>query len=665
MAELDNQLRLITYFQISSDRATFANFMDTIKALGYKQGSDFWVNPGGDPSVMMKEPVAKDAKVIKAREKFNMGGFSFENQEAGKNIKESTYVVGEKVKVWMGGGKKALGEVKKIAFGDGFYFVEVAGKVVSRSLHELEPFTEGKDKLVKVAKKTLSLDEAVLEGLEEKEEVTEEITSMDEDFNEGIIDESDYEARKTIIGREKGNMSVDEMVDEAMDMTETSAEYKKTEDGAPDFGSEEDEEEFEGGDEEEGDNKGFGIGKRDVEEEGMELGKEGENDDEKRFMMYLKGATDNFPIGDGHAVSGSVMNEFEGAADLKWIKVTDSKFILAVAYDEEMSTMYIRFAYGVYEYYDVPEDVFTAFVNSPSMGKFFHANIIKTFAFNLAKKYDKTYGKNMQQGRKNSLAKRALGEEEGLSDRDSKVQFIIDNCDYIPEGHPLKALFWDDATRQQAIEKLAMADETTIEQLYRDIEDTKETEQVDYKVDEIVGENFSEGETMEEGKDKEIVKEAKSTKRFPILKEDVETVKNIAALKGYKVLAVQGELLESRKDGIMNILVEKNGRKAVIVYNDNINVKPWSWNGTKFNFMQEALDTVYVTTKQILSEGKVIERNELKENSKKVDQLLEQRKFADKTTKLSETETTRRKERSNDLLKKFLGDDLANRKFDR
>jgi len=751
MAELDNQLRLITLFQGNSDRAEWSKFLDEVKKLGYKQSQDFWPNPGGDASAMFKAPVVNDSKVVALKKKFGITGFGFENVEAGKNIKESAYVVGEKVKVWMGGGKKALGEVKKIAFGDGFYFVEVAGRVVSRSLHELEPFNEGTDKIVKTPKKSMSLDEAILDDtyfdehyisttlrpntLEKFQElmgsdgrffsaVSNVILDDDDDRSHNIwdggdearyneiqdfmgIDESEFDSnpgeidstddylrnRRQIISREKGNMSVDEMVDEAMDMTETSDEYKFDDEGAPDFGDEDeieptedeldqmeknfdivdkDEDEIEPTEDElDQMEKNFDIAdkrnrwslgqdwseddlqKIGTEDEGVELGNNYEDDDKKQFMMYLTGKTDELPLGGGQ----TELDEYEGGE--AFVPVKDSAFILGVKPPDEFGTMYIRFPYGVYEYYNVPDETYEELMNAPSAGKYFHSHIRKVFPFALAKKYNKAYAKGIKP---KFPKKEDVMNEDHLSSREERIEFIVDNADFLPMG-TLSQMFTDN--KPMAIEKLSSLDDDQIAKIYHGIELAMDEASVDYQMESVLDEEFSEGEKMEEGMDKEVVKEAKSTKRFEILAEDVSTVTNIAALKGYKVLEVKGELVESKREGVMNILVEKSGRRATIVYNDNANVKPWSWNGTHFNFMQEALDTVYVTTKQILAEGKVIERNELKENSKKVDQLMEQRKYASKTTKLSETEAQRRDARSKEILKKFMSDDLIKRTFDR
>lgn len=573
---MDMTNRLISLFQTTADRAEWVGFLDAVKAAGFKPAQDFWPNPGGDASGMFKAEVAKSEKIQKLKKKFGISGFGFEEQEAGTYIKESAYVIGEKVKVWMGGGKKALGEVKKVAFGDGFYFVEVAGQIVSRSLHELEPFNENKDKIVKVTKKNLSLDEAVESALTKSlEEGLDPVGKEDSDINnDGEIDDTDdYLAhRRTIIGREKENMSVDEMVAEAMDMVEVEDEFNFTEDGAPDFGMEDEE----------------------VSE--VSSGRTtmiGETEDE--FETYLTGS-DEQPIlaGYSNCCDAPVYGESDICSACKeHCVVEDSK-------EEERNARMV--------------------------------------------------GKPI--------------EEDHLTDRDSKIEFIIHNSESLPDAEEaLKNMISD--SHAYAAEWLSAMGDEEIDSLYHAIEAIQTESSIDYKIESSIDCEVGKASDMEEGIDPEPIKEIKSTKRFPILKEEATIVKEIAESKGYKVINIIGELVESKREGIMNILVEKNGRKATIVYNDNISIKPWSWNGAHFNYMQEALDSIYITPKQILEEGYAIEEAELEDKKKVVSQLLEQRKYADKTTKLSEAETKRRAERSQEILKKFLDDDLLNREFNR
>jgi len=53
-----------------------------------------------------------------------------------------------------------------------------------------------------------------------------------------------------------------------------------------------------------------------------------------------------------------------------------SSNVAAVGYDEGSSTLQVEFHNGgVYQYFDVPEDVFTALRDAPSVGQYLNADI--------------------------------------------------------------------------------------------------------------------------------------------------------------------------------------------------------------------------------------------------------------------------------------------------
>jgi len=55
---------------------------------------------------------------------------------------------------------------------------------------------------------------------------------------------------------------------------------------------------------------------------------------------------------------------------------TSSTNIAAVGYDQEKKVLGIRFnSGGTYHYAGVPEELYESFKKSPSLGRFFHANI--------------------------------------------------------------------------------------------------------------------------------------------------------------------------------------------------------------------------------------------------------------------------------------------------
>ena len=69
-----------------------------------------------------------------------------------------------------------------------------------------------------------------------------------------------------------------------------------------------------------------------------------------------------------------------------YMQLVDSSNIAAIGYDEEKKELYIEFkSNGVtYKYEKVPEEVYRAFMDAPSQGKFFHANIKGIYEFEKA-----------------------------------------------------------------------------------------------------------------------------------------------------------------------------------------------------------------------------------------------------------------------------------------
>lgn len=60
----------------------------------------------------------------------------------------------------------------------------------------------------------------------------------------------------------------------------------------------------------------------------------------------------------------------------------DSSLIKEVGYDPFMEVLTVNFHNGgVYEYIEVPEEVYNDLLEAPSAGKFFHINIKNKFQF--------------------------------------------------------------------------------------------------------------------------------------------------------------------------------------------------------------------------------------------------------------------------------------------
>ncbi|MGK3122194.1 KTSC domain-containing protein [Pseudomonas corrugata] len=59
-----------------------------------------------------------------------------------------------------------------------------------------------------------------------------------------------------------------------------------------------------------------------------------------------------------------------------------SSNIASIGYELETYTLQVEFNNGsIYDYYDVPEDMYTALISAGSVGSFFHANIRNTYSY--------------------------------------------------------------------------------------------------------------------------------------------------------------------------------------------------------------------------------------------------------------------------------------------
>lgn len=56
-----------------------------------------------------------------------------------------------------------------------------------------------------------------------------------------------------------------------------------------------------------------------------------------------------------------------------------SSNIVSIGYDAGTETLEVEFKDGLYQYYNVPQAVYEAFMQAPSKGAFLHANIRNAF----------------------------------------------------------------------------------------------------------------------------------------------------------------------------------------------------------------------------------------------------------------------------------------------
>lgn len=68
-------------------------------------------------------------------------------------------------------------------------------------------------------------------------------------------------------------------------------------------------------------------------------------------------------------------------SNVKMIKV-DSSIISSIGYDKSNELVYVKFNNGsLYEYKDVPQDMFDNLLNAPSIGSYLHHHFKDVFSY--------------------------------------------------------------------------------------------------------------------------------------------------------------------------------------------------------------------------------------------------------------------------------------------
>lgn len=92
-------------------------------------------------------------------------------------------------------------------------------------------------------------------------------------------------------------------------------------------------------------------------------------------------------------------------------------------------------------------------------------------------------------------------------------------------------------------------------------------------------------------KSEENSEEEKEEKEDSISEAEIKTIRSIAESRGFKLISIKGILKEKSNDSsIFEIIVEKDGGKKAITYNDGVSHKPWRSNDRDFQFLQDVLE---------------------------------------------------------------------------
>lgn len=678
--DISKDQRIITLIQLDTDRAEWVNFLEAVKKLGYLERTDFFPNPTGNPTAMFKAYAANDPKLKELRKKYNVQSFGIESVTATDFKRSHMYEAGNKVKIFAGGAKEIVAEVVATSFGESEYKLKLTdGTIVHRNAHEMKPFLESEDR-----------------------ERNADVDSTHKDLDQ----------RRIILGREADCMDIDEMVDEAMTLADMDENVGGVEVGysacchapmtaednvCPACGKEAETIPVET--ENMGD-AAYPICTKSVgSTAGTTKRSNWDADDKERYDRCIDHLEEDDQMElteDADPIQGmdrtelmsydidepfqESLNEYKDS-EILFVPLKSS-FIRAAAYDETEHLLYIRFQTGVYEYHKVPKNVFDMIQKAPSVGKFF-LNVIKpNFVYNLAKKYKKRGAintnpiptsemteddnDNYAETGKYQSPERFKPNHDFFGEGESEIKAALETLsdDLIEELCSLKGVEYKG--REGSILSLTDYSHLTVPE----IEDFKAAN-THSTVDDIVGEamdSFTEddnigAEVEGENEEESIGESVTIEETFVVSQEDRDTMSYLAEAKGWKVNNFTGLLKEGKHESLVRIVCEKKGVTAIITYDDDAISKPWTWEGRKFNFLQEALDTVFIPLKQALNEAVKKEKADIKSKEKQVKFLTERRGEAYKTTDLSKEEQAYRDAKGADAFKKFMGDDLLKRGF--
>lgn len=180
-----DQNRQFTLLQIDSNRFEWKNFIDAVQKLGYKEIDDYRLSPGGNTAAMFKANVANNDEVKKLREKFRISSLGLESKN--NTLYKPLLAEGSLVKLQNG----ETGTILEGKFGDSGYKIKLteSGDCVYRNPHEIKEVSEPYN----------------------------DQPSPDYDTRESEID--DYFEQEREVNRNLNNLSLDEVIIEAMDFS--------------------------------------------------------------------------------------------------------------------------------------------------------------------------------------------------------------------------------------------------------------------------------------------------------------------------------------------------------------------------------------------------------------------------------------------------------------
>lgn len=603
-----DQNRQFTLLQIDSDRFEWKSFIDAVQKLGYKEIDDYRLSPGGNTAAMFKANVANNDKVKKLREKFRISSLGLESKN--NTLYKPLLAEGSLVKLQNG----ETGTILEGKFGDSGYKIKLteSGDYVYRNPHEIKEVSEPYN----------------------------DQPSPDYDTRESEVD--DYFEQEREVNRNLNDLSLDEVIIEAMDFSakkpntktydtysEWSGQVKQAYPGAEFKVSSVSVYAY--------DAKGQEVGRwedlhnagwvKNVQE--LELAesafKQEDND------MFLEYANDDFDRSPEMYSGGKSSRDSAGTEIEDWDEIernTDYEAELAGVQDPkdcEMTNDTIDLNELSDEELEGLADQNGCFVDGKD-----RAQIIDELNCYC----------NISQQELDEF----LREFRGLS-LDEAVDCALEEGTKLADFNFAPTI---DFRYQEGTQNYTPQTEE-----YEELDSLGEDEWLEYQetmaqFGVVVEYNASEDQFvvtgMQDDNEEDFLPE--STERYPINEEDKIVIESVVKSTGFKLLECRGKLKSSNQPNKLEILVEsKDGLKETVVYNDDDLKKPWSIGQYQFNLITEALATV--KAKGLIKE--TVNMNKQKE----IDKV---RKEAYKTDPrfITKEEKQRRAKRSQELLEQFV-----------
>lgn len=579
--------QFVNFMQFDASRSEWAEFLNKVNDLGYKQNEDyFYNNSAGNCSALFKEDMISKKKITELMKKHNVRTVSLE-VDLKEEVRIRPYKKGDKVLVHYNY-KPYKGEIVEFVNSEYEYKIQINEDVtVKRLAHEISIFKEGTSVETKITA-PVNLDNKLSSLLEnvsisESEEPVNEIlgasldkiTGPKKDLHEDSVEQAGHYYLDLVTNGHKPsrealeltsqhfNIPAESLKQQFADKHITEVEEPVTEDIA-------------------------GTKYEYNYDQSIAEGKEKQLDEHHLInrtdkVQFIK---DNFDIVAGAIKDREIYNIFtaDNIDTLSDNMIDDLyEFIEKATGCDKEEVVADRSANVDYDEYSNP-DKFNKdfdFFGSTEITADDFKDLSNDDIIELANSKDIDYKGRVQTIEDllyNGITKKDLEEFKTSVEESTKLDTKLENIhlpedkykvgEYGPETEAYK--LYDGMGESQWEQEVAAAEEEGKELFYDSITDT------------FIVKNL-EGQPVEESQSKD---------RYEVVQEDKETIKNIIKDSGFYVKDIRGMLKESKQENIYEIVVENKNTTKTIIYDDNKIVKPWKVEGKDFNFLQEAINFI-------------------------------------------------------------------------